>query len=244
MFTKQIFVTYTERLDSTGNIAGHYACVMVHSDNVNLDMLGYGDWSRPEVNMAMLVVSLPMTSSICPKLPNPVRPDFGPNTKDQESHAQIELYGLSDAFFRSYEGKSVVKYPDSEGSYDFLYNYIRGQYQANHVQPIKEGSFPEEVLFSNSRIGRTVRSTTLRTTCLRRTKFHMAGPSLHLPPSQWLLREVWATGGLVTFSPTFILRSPEKFEAIMQILRCVTHWAAYIIPSVIIWAESSWREPA
>ena len=201
--------------------------------------------------MALMVVALPLSSSKSPILPNPVRPNFSvvePDLKpayDVNGETRLlESYGLTDAYFEQFARKPVIKYPNSDGHYDVLYRAIAREFTAKNVEPITENVPAQAVIFSNTRLGRTVRSSTMRTSCIRRTKFYIAGPSLHLPPSQWTVREVWASGGLVTFSPTFILRSPDKFAEIMKMISCTTNWAAYIIPQVTLWAEASWRETA
>jgi hypothetical protein len=233
-----------------GEVGAHYALIMLHSDNVNLEMLGYGHWKREEVGMALLVISLALTSERPPTLPNPLRPNFTviqPEIKvpvDANGQATLlESYGFTESYLNGFAHKAVQKYPESDGHFDLLYNSIMKQFKAKDVRPIEPNKHPDQIVFANARLGRSVRSSTLRAACIRRTKFHLAGPSLQLPPSLWTAREVWSTGGLVTFSPTFILRKPDKFAEIMQMIACTTNWAAYITPQVMLWAEASWREP-
>jgi hypothetical protein len=108
------------------------------------------------------------------------------------------------------------------------------------------GSTPtlDTFFISNHKLVSHLRSSNLRDNIPRRTTIMSVGPTLALLPSQWRARKIWVSGGLVTFSPTFILRSSEKFGEIMKMIRTSHNWAAYVIPSVIEWAEMSWAETA
>jgi hypothetical protein len=136
-----------------------------------------------------------------------------------------------------------VVYPNADNESDTLHGRIEKEFQAQNVMPHDERSLPEQVLFKNHKMARAVKSSTIRSTANRRTRFFAFGPALHLAPSQWGLTEIWATGGLVTFSPTMILRHPEKFDEIMHNIRMAPNWAAYIIPEVVQWVQSSWKTP-
>ncbi|WWD21222.1 hypothetical protein CI109_105706 [Kwoniella shandongensis] len=53
-------------------------------------------------------------------------------------------------------------------------------------------------------------------------------------------KPVESQGGLVTFSPSLILRNPEALAQIMTVIQSSNSWGAYVIPSVIELAGKSW----
>lgn len=155
----------------------------------------------------------------------------------------LASYGLSPQYFASLAGRRVVVYPSIENDSETLHRRIEREFQNQSVMPHDETLPPEQVLFKNNKMSRAVKSSTVKSTANRKCQYFAAGPALHLAPSQWGLTEIWATGGLVTFSPTMILRHPDKFDEIMNIIRLAPNWAAYIIPEVVQWVNSSWKIP-
>ena len=152
----------------------------------------------------------------------------------------LASYGFASEFFETLRAKNVMKYPPRE-SIDFLYDAI---HQCFKSVGALSGQPTEVFLVTNANMHRTVSSSNTRKILPRRTPIYAFGPNLQLYPSQWQLRRIWRSGGLVTFSPTFVLRSPEKFSEIMRLIRTSKGWAAYLLPSVLEWAQSSWAEPA
>lgn len=236
-------------------MTAHYALIVTDSSNFQSELvgpgLGLGPWaSNKEVGMALIVLALPLDSVEPPMLPDPVRPDLlGPAVDIKPKHDmmldQMHLlasYDLSPQYFKSLSGRPAVTYPPKDGDYDLLKISVEREYQYHGVKP-HDGSLPDHVLFDNAKMGRAVKSSTIRQTVNRRTQYFAAGPSLHLAPSQWKLTEIWRTGGLVTFSPTFILRNPKKFAEIMRIIRTAPNWEAYVIPELVQWVETSWKKP-
>jgi len=213
--------------------------------------LGLGPWSSvSEIGIALLVMAIPLESYPSLMLPNPVRPDLDmeedkpkPDLSITQPHV-FASYGLTPEYFHSLRQTRAVRYPGQEGHYDVLHFLIEYEFSVNEVIPYDEFHAPENVIFMNNKFTRAVKSSTLDKTVNRRTRYFSAGPALHLLPSQWKLREIWATGGLVTFSPTFMLRHPDKVAEIMSMVRIAPNWAAYVIPQLVQWVDASWKMPA
>jgi len=250
---EQAWVTFTENLAPDNTVMEHFAIIMAPAKFVEQSILalGLGPWSTvSEIGIALLVLAIPLDTFPPPMIPNPVRPDIDveedkkvPNTVVTPTHL-FASYGLSPEYFRSLRQTRAVRYPGQEGHYDVLHFLVEHEFSVNDVIPYDEFHAPENVLFMNNKFNRAVKSSTLDKTVNRRTRYFSTGSALHLLPSQWKLREIWSTGGLVTFSPTFILRSPEKVAEIMSMIRIAPNWAAYVTPQVVQWVNASWRLPA
>jgi hypothetical protein len=249
----QAWVTFTENLATDNSVIEHFAVIMAPAKFAESSIigLGLGPWSTvSEIGIALLVLAIPLDTFPAPILPNPVQPDLyieedqtKPNTSITQTHL-FASYGLTPEYFRSLRQTRAIRYPGQEGHYDVLYHLIEHEFSVNEVIPNDLSHAPENVLFMNHKFTRAVKSSTLTQSVNRRTRYFSAGPALHLLPSQWNLREIWATGGLVTFSPTFVLRHPEKVAEIMSMVRIAPNWAAYVTPQLVQWVNASWQLPA
>lgn len=241
-------MTYTE-LRGQKQITAHFALVLASPDSVDMSSIGLGLWIFDEIKLALFVFALPLGSGsiTTPCLPNPVRPDFS-EPLDQKpmvtppEMSLLESYGFDHDFMSSMRNRTAIKYPGAEGPADVLDEVITQRLKTAGVQPTAD--LPENLFVLNQKFGKALRSSTVRSVLSRRTAIYAFGPSLQLHPNQWKRQRIWQRGGLVTFSPTFILRSPEKFSEIMKTIRTVDTWAAYVLPSVIEWCHTSWSEPA
>jgi hypothetical protein len=201
-----------------------------------------------------LLVALPLNGPL-PLLPNPIRPDhiFDMEVKPHISVAKtlIDSYGVTPEFLSNSSGRSCQLRPfptsgkrlDPPTSLQALHDLFIAALKAYNVLPNDDGN-PELYIVWNANFSVVLSSGTVARQLPRRTVIMTIGPALQLHPNQWTLRPIWTTGGLVTFTPTFILRSPEKFTEIMKMIRCSDNWGAYVIPAVITWASTSWTEPA
>ena len=154
---------------------------------------------------------------------------------------------MSPVYFSCLSGCSAITYPGHERDIntDHLLSFVEHEFKEFGVVPPHDSQPLAHIWFANQKMAKAVRSGTLATWAMRNTKFFSVGPAFHLAPSQWRLREIWISGGLVTFSPTFILRSPEKFAEIMGMIKdAPTSWGAYIVPQVVQWIAASWQNPA
>jgi len=216
-----------------------------------MSKIGLGGWNLEEIKLAVFVLALPLESGSIPvpRLPNPVRPNFGETVDEKPAILPSEMsvldsYGLDYAFMSSLRNRSAVKFTGSEGPMDALHDSVIDGFKIAGVVPVEGTNPPDNLLVANQKFANTLRSSTVRGVLSRRTAIYAFGPNLQLYPSQWTRRKIWQKGGLVTFSPTFILRSPDKFVEIMKTIRSVDSWAAYVLPSVIEWCHTSWSEPA
>lgn len=233
-------------------MTAHYALLVTAASNLETAILGpglgLGPWATIEdAGIALVVVRLPLTSDPPPSLPNPVRPDLSDIDIKPRSDMNLDQvhvlasYGLFPRYFATLTGRPAVSYPVRENDCDAFDIQLVREFQNQGVLPYDPQVRPDYILFKNGHMGRAIRSSTTRHTVNRRTQFSTVGPALHLAPSQWGLTEIWKTGGLVTFSPTFILRNPDKFSGIMTNIRTAPNWAAYVIPEVVQWLETSWK---
>jgi hypothetical protein len=135
-----------------------------------------------------------------------------------------------------------MKLPTSDGPTDALHDSVIAAFKKHGARAANvQGT--EVILVANHKRAKMLRSYFAREAITRRIAFYAFGPDLNLFPSQWTATRIWHSGGVVTFSPTFILRSPEKFAQIMDMIRPAPNWAAYIVPSVVEWCDRSWTEP-
>ncbi|RXK38168.1 hypothetical protein M231_04542 [Tremella mesenterica] len=300
---EKIWVTYTEAPTPDSIVSNHIALVIVGGSRMHFNSLGYGPWQGTKIGLCLVLLALPplSSSSTSPMIPNPARP-LHPNmpsplmTPPSLPAPLLLSYGIPQEFLASLRGRVSVKYPGREGDLDVLYDTLIDGFKQNQASPLNSSESPPDVLIiGNHRISRTLRSSTLKTCIPRRTLIYSMGPALQLHPSLWTLRPIWTTGGLVTFSPTLILRSPTKFAEIMEMINASSYprtpsltpvprstrerdhsrsfktstrsersgrsdqsdksvdyermkreedigWGAYLIPSVIEWTQSSWKE--
>ena len=243
-----MFVCYTE-FAKRGRVRCHYALILAAAQHVDMATFGQGDTYDEGKGVVLLLVSIPLTFNVSPQLPNPVRPDLNNelNTESEFSEGEtislLDSFGVGRDFLLGLEGKVAIMYPRAEGSVDYLNATLSSAFIQIGVAPLSKGH-PDTFVIFNAKLANCLRSTRLRDLLSRRTKLYTVGPTMSTLPSQWSLRLVWQTGGLVTFSPTFILRSPERFGEIMKLIRASDTWAAYVLPSVIEWASLSLAQPA
>ncbi|WVF65407.1 hypothetical protein IAT40_000134 [Kwoniella sp. CBS 6097] len=55
-----------------------------------------------------------------------------------------------------------------------------------------------------------------------------------------VLKPVDTTGGLVTFSPSLILRQPARLEQIRKLILGNPDWGSYVLPAVVKFVDESW----
>ncbi|CAD6588444.1 MAG: hypothetical protein TREMPRED_005059 [Tremellales sp. Tagirdzhanova-0007] len=224
-----MFVCYTE-FAKRGRVRCHYALILAAAQHVDMATFGQGDTYDEGKGVVLLLVSIPLTFNVSPQLPNPVRPDLNNelNTESEFSEGEtislLDSFGVGRDFLLGLEGKVAIMYPRAEGSVDYLNATLSSAFIQIGVAPLSKGH-PDTFVIFNAKLANCLRSTRLRDLLSRRTK-------------------LYTTGGLVTFSPTFILRSPERFGEIMKLIRASDTWAAYVLPSVIEWASLSLAQPA
>lgn len=191
---------------------------------------------------------MPLDSDPFASLPNPVRPNFEDEIKpapaDHTPRETLEAYGMSKHVLEGLSNRPAqYRFShDRKTPLGVLQHKVHTGFKAYGVLPAHENK-SDAIIIENARAFSSIRSTTVTSVLPRRTAIMTIGPTLSLLPRQWHLRTIWQTGGLVTFSPTFILRSPEKFAEIVKLIRSAPNWAAYIVPAVLEWASMSWDEP-
>lgn len=252
----KVYVTYTDHIPNTGEnaVSTHYAIVLaspyffeLSGDNPK-GAIGPDSWTIDQIKVGVFIVALPLSSIPAPRLPNPVRPFFEQpvDVKPPIPPYKIPLldsFGMDQTFMQTLQDRTVTKYPPSEGPTDNLHEVIISALKQCGARAAGN-ELTDVMLVMNQKWTKTLKSSTVRSILSRRTAFYALGPDLRLYPSQWRLTRIWQSGGLVTFSPTFILRSPAKFADIMSMIRTVDTWGAYILPSVMEWCHRSWTEPA
>ena len=233
-----------------GTNAEHLALVIVSGPRIDLSSLGYGEWKRSEIGLALVLLSLPLQSLVNPaRMVNPVRPLSDPVLprpleSDPAPTSVLASYGVSPSFTRTLRDKAVMKYPKGEGPTDLLNDALVDSFKLNGAKGQAPNGSLDVIIVSHAKMRLTLGSSTLRQAPSKKTKFYAVGASLYLHPKDWTLRPIWTTGGLVAFSPTLILRSPHKLREMMDMIRVSDSWGAYILPSVVEWVEASWKEKA
>ena len=245
----QAYVSYGE-LEAT-NPKHHYAILIASPALVDISRLGLGSWKMEDISVGIFILQLPLTSMPPPQLSNPVRPsmplelDIKPELPDFSQPADVlESYGVSSDFLNQYRGRRVIKYPVPDHKLDILDKQLTDALKKNEINGVAPKSPPDFVILLNQRFRASMRPSAVRNVVLHRTPIYACGPSLSLYPSQYGLQPIWQHGALVTFSPSFILHSPDRFTSAMRLIRLSHNWAAYITPAVIEWCQASWAIPA
>lgn len=198
-----------------------------------------------------IIISAPLVGRPIPQLPNPVQPDFvtGERALDSPDPPPIsgartvaESYGFNQVAERNLSGKTVIILP-KDASMTSVYAQVVNQCVKSGVHAPPKNGEPKVLVIFNGYWLAVAQSGTLQRSLDRPVRFYAMGPDLQSPISSWTCKPIWETGGLVTFSPTFILRQPTKFQEIMEMIRETPNWAAYITPSSILWFEQSWKIP-
>lgn len=246
---KKVLACFTELVTET-HISVHYALVVARADTIRPDKEIANGANVSTGKLVFAVYEMPLDSRPPPMLPNPVRPfallSHTSNTPPTSPRpvSIMESYGLADDSPIPLRDRSVLIYPGRDGPLDTLYAAVTTFCTEHGLRGAGDGRPAEVALFNSGKMSRVVRSTSIRQNLARRARFVGFGPKLDLYPNQWRATEVWQRGGLVTFSPTFILRSPERFAAITKIIRAADTWAAYVVPEVLKWCDDSWKQPA
>lgn len=246
-YSLQMFICYDD-VDSEGPFTSHKFVALVDPKEAHLDTVGLNGQNIETMSVVAIVLSIPVDGKPVPMLPNPVHPDFVsgdapemPPNAPPKPMIVAESYGFDSTMANSMSGGGVAIYPSHKTK---LWTDVRDQFMKYGLEPPPQGTPPATYVVLNSRWAEATASTSVTPCLSRRTQIYGYGPDLHLPAPQWRMKEMWKTGGLVTFSPTLILRSPDRFVEIMDIIRETPGWAAYIVPTTILWAQDSWGRSA
>jgi hypothetical protein len=235
----QIFAAYFESPEP--RISNHYAIVLVTAESIDFETLKLdrGQWQSSDLGLIALLLSLPLDSKAPPVLTNPVdiRSEPVPVVYKQLS-GPIDLlssYAIDHKLLAFLSEQSVQYYPECRS--EFL-DSIRNLFETAGVLTNPEK--PEILVIERVR---------LPYACLPMNGYGLSrdlavlavGPSLSLLPSQWKVQTMWNEDGLVTFSPSLLLRQSDAIANIVRVLasRPSANWATYVIPSVIEWIAGS-----
>lgn len=234
-----------------GLVDAHHAIIIAHALNVDLESVGLGSWQVEDIGLAFLLVRFPLESASnhSNAVVDPIKPHLSVEAIETKPNAVgsmplLDSYGIDARFLGNLPGRTVLKCPKPEGLHETLDGALQNAFKACGSEPPEGDAAPDFLIVRNLRLAKTLRLPQLQAAMPRRTKIYAVGSSLHLPLSDWGLRPIWTAGGVVTFSPTFILRSPKAFSEVMKIVRSSETWGAYVLPSVIEWADESWGTQA
>jgi hypothetical protein len=237
-------------LSLTRHVSSHYAIVVASGSEFQLHTRHLDGANHNEPGPVLFLVEMPLVSTQpTPKLPNPLRPleaplpSPEPHTAREETLSILETYGITPDFLGGLRGKVVAKYPPFDSPIDYCRNTLVSALKTSGSVAGPEGATKDVLILMNHKFAKSVRHAILRAAVSAHTELYTVGPSLRLPPSEWRLKRIWARGGIVTFSPTFILQSPSEFEGIMATLRTSDSWFAYVTPSTAEWIEQSVAVP-
>lgn len=231
-----------EEIQQAVPLPSHIFVLIAAAENAHLDTVGLDPWTLEQIGVVAIVVNIPLQGHAIPTLPNPVRPDFLTGEQaDQGRPPQdpmniAESYGFTRATVEV--GDTVMLYPPNDFG---LYPHAVEQAKRLSLSPPKQPNGPHWMILLNNYWLKSTRSQSVATYLSRSTRIFAMGPDFDIPISQWGLREIWKKGGLVTFSPTLLLREPQRFAEIMEVIRVTPGWAAYIPPSTVLWCEESWH---
>lgn len=205
-------------------------------------------WKMDQLDIVAILLKVPMVpTTTVSDLPNPVRPFAtketsvpppvpvdAPNTAvsygfDDEAAAQVAARG------------SLCILPSSQRSSAF---YMQVVQQAQTVKIKADPHNPKTVLVLNGTFSSATATDTFRNTFDRPTRYYSLGHDLMSLTTRWQMRPIWETGALVTFSPSFLLLNSERLGDIMKVIRTEPLWAAYIIPSTLIFLDEHLKKKA
>ena len=212
-------------------------------------MVGLNGRELSNIGVVAIVVTVPFDGPRIQNLPNPVRPDFvtgEPSGQEPLSRANAtptnlsEAYGFDSSTSQTFSrGTTMQIYPNLQ-HYKLFQEAIAQSRRLSLAPVTTNGPPPNSMICFNGHWNTTMRSSSVGRCVTGRTRLFSMGPDFGIPVQQWGLQEIWKTGGLVTFSPTLILRSPHQFADIMEHIRATPGWAAYVVPTTMLWCEESW----
>lgn len=230
-------------------LTSHDLLFIMLAEDADLSPELLSGWDPSNLNAIAVLIEVPYEANPLPQLPNPVRPDFA--FEDLQSlrvppvHVPSALnvpdsYCFPQLAESKLRGRTMHILPKVANETAFHSDLVK-QCKAIGVQAPQPGQDPEFVMVVDGMWTATVRTANFQRLIERRTKFYSLGPDLESPVASWTCQPIWQTGGLITFSPTLILRQPEKFLQIMASIRNTPNWAAYIAPTTVLWIEDSWE---
>lgn len=213
---------------------------VVHPEVLHLLFHQFGEWEEGEV--IAIVISVPFVGPPSNDLPNPMRLD----KSEQDPTPHVSAAKTTAASYGFDEMTSVIL---GGMSHDIVPlgmadSTLSGEIeqQAARVDSLSSlNSDPKVVIVLNGQWSSATRLENFQRMLERPVQFYSMGHDLESPVSTWTFRQIWKTGGLVMFSPTFILREPSKFRDLMAEIRSSPGWAAYIPPATVLWCKQSWR---
>jgi len=232
-------------------ISRHYAFVLASSRVVRASgwKLDSSQYSPPDDGLLALLLSLPLDSASPPLPPNPVRPAETSGLPLRRAITRgpidpIASYGVSADRLAEYRDRMIDFIPAAAGvELSDLLSTVRDEAVVAGVSIARECDKPDVIYIENGRLDAAVSALSERDAWSAKASIVALGPSLNLLPSQWRETQVWKAGALVTFSPSFILSSPNDFHTAMRSIRNTPSCAAYILPAVIEWFNVSWCKP-
>lgn len=244
---RKLYAAYTEAPKKS---SPHFALVIAQASNMKLDSTEFSQWQEEEGGATLFLVSLPLNSATPNPLPNPItaswttaaEPSASVSTLTMSTGEVSATYGVNEDLLQTWARRIVSVLSPLNRPYDILQIELWTRLIKNKCVLGENKDIPDVVLIANSNVDYRWRIAPSKITrsLRRQTKFYTYGPSLRLPPCFWGMRPVWQTGGLVTFSPMFILQCPDKFDQAMEMIRTSPNWAAYIVPSALEYMERTW----
>lgn len=206
---------------------------------INTDV-NLNGWQLDQLKYVALLLQVPLVpTTTVPDLPNPMRPFSTRETSvpplvPRDAPNSAASYGLDDeaAAQMAAHGGALCILPGAQGKCA-LYNEV--VQTAQKWQISAELKLPKNIIVLNGAFTMTAASSAFRNTLDRPTRIYSLGHDLMSLTTRWHMRPIWERGGLVTFSPSFLLFNYDRLGPIMRIIRTDPNWAAYIHPSTMIW---------
>lgn len=203
-------------------------------------------WNLEQLDFVAVLLQVPLTPTVeLPDLPNPVRPfakkQATPPVSDTPAHNTVASYGFDDEAVSRMKRNAALYVLPATYLLCNIYGEVVQQAERSKLQAPQRDVSPDVLLILNGAFQAVLRSGTFRRSLDRSTRYYSLGHDLMSMRPQWQLRPVWETGGLVTFSPSFLLGNFDIFTSIMKIIRTAPNWAAYIIPESMLFFEQKYR---
>lgn len=203
-------------------------------------------WDIQQLDYVAVLIEVPLTPAVAlPDLPNPVRPFLAkqptPPLPNGPAPNTVASYGFDDEAVSRMKPNAALYVLPATYMLCNIYGEVVKQAERSKLKAPPPDVSPDVLLILNGAFHTVLRSGTFRRSLDRSTRYYSLGHDLMSMSPRWHLRPIWETGGLVTFSPSFLLGNFDIFTSIMKVIRTAPNWAAYIIPDTLLFFDQKYR---
>ncbi|KLT45233.1 hypothetical protein CC85DRAFT_290426 [Cutaneotrichosporon oleaginosum] len=241
---RSILVFLDEVRAANQPVTSHNILMLARAEELRVGVdLNLNGWKLDRLNYVAFIVKVPIRPNAkIDILPNPLRPfvpgeESPPSIGPRRVDSIAASFGFDDKTASELGQQKTLSVIPANLSRTVMYNELVHIASKCGVKPDKD--VPETVLVLNGFFQSATMSRLFRRTLTKKTQYMSIGADLNSLISRWALRPIWKTGGLVTFSPTFFLFQHDRLNDIMKVVRSAPNWAAYIVPTTLLYVDEA-----